>query len=122
MNAPDVTARRWQVIDLAGLPPTDCPCGSAQRALTDCADSPISVHRVEIRADARVHYHRRHTEIYYILECAADSAIELDGERISVSTGQCVLIPPGVRHRAIGRMTVLNLVSPPFDPEDEWFD
>jgi hypothetical protein len=33
-----------------------------------------------------------------------------------------VLIPPGVRHRAVGRMTILNMVVPPFDPADEWFD
>ena len=33
-----------------------------------------------------------------------------------------VLIPPGVRHRAVGRMTILNVVVPPFDPADEWFD
>ena len=30
--------------------------------------------------------------------------------------------PPGVRHRAVGRMTILNVVVPPFDPADEWFD
>jgi len=34
----------------------------------------------------------------------------------------CIVIKPGVRHRAIGRMTVLNIVIPKFDPTDEWFD
>jgi hypothetical protein len=28
--------------------------------------------------------------------------------------------PPGVVHRAIGKMTVLNIVYPKFDPADEW--
>ena len=60
--------------------------------------------------------------IYYILECAAGAAIELDGERVPVATGHAVMIPPGVRHRAVGRMTILNVVVPPFDPADEWFD
>jgi hypothetical protein len=32
------------------------------------------------------------------------------------------MIPPGVRHRALGRMRVLIVVLPKFDPEDEWFD
>jgi hypothetical protein len=32
------------------------------------------------------------------------------------------MIPPGVGHRAGGRMTVLNVVVPPFDPADGWFD
>ena len=36
--------------------------------------------------------------------------------------GVAILIPPGVRHRAVGRMTILNVVVPPFDPADEWFD
>jgi hypothetical protein len=27
-----------------------------------------------------------------------------------------------VRHRAIGRMQVLIVVYPKFDPADEWFD
>jgi hypothetical protein len=30
--------------------------------------------------------------------------------------------PAEVRHRAAGRMTVLNVVVPPFDPADESFD
>ncbi len=68
------------------------------------------------------HYHREHTEIYYILECAAGAAIELDDERVPVTAGHAVMIPPLVRHRAVGRMTVLNVVVPPFDPADEWFD
>jgi hypothetical protein len=31
----------------------------------------------------------------------------------------CILIRPGVRHRAVGRMTVLIVVLPKFDPDDE---
>ena len=53
---------------------------------------------------------------------AAGAAVELDGERMAVGPGGAVLIPPGVRHRAAGRMTILNVVVPPFDPADEWFD
>lgn len=48
--------------------------------------------------------------------------MELDGQRLPIGVGQCVLIPPGVRHRAIGNMTVLVIVYPKFDPRDEWFD
>jgi hypothetical protein len=33
-----------------------------------------------------------------------------------------VLIPPGVRHRAMGRMTILDVAVPPFDPADERID
>ena len=48
--------------------------------------------------------------------------VKLDGERMALGPGGAVLIPPGVRHRAVGRMTILNVVVPPFDPADEWFD
>jgi hypothetical protein len=48
--------------------------------------------------------------------------MQLDDEIIPVHAGMCILIRPLTRHRAIGRMTVLNIVLPKFDPEDEWFD
>jgi mannose-6-phosphate isomerase-like protein (cupin superfamily) len=110
------------VADYSTIEPVRCPCGWARRAFAEVPDAPASVHRVEVEADARTHYHREHTEIYYILECAAGAAIELNGERVPVGAGHAVMIPPGVRHRAIGRMTLLNVVVPPFDPTDEWFD
>lgn len=110
------------VADYSAIEPIRCPCGWARRAFSDVPDAPASVHRVEVEVDARTHYHREHTEIYYILECAAGAAIELDGERVAVRAGHAVMIPPGVRHRAVGRMTILNVVVPPFDPADEWFD
>jgi mannose-6-phosphate isomerase-like protein (cupin superfamily) len=110
------------IADYATIEAIRCPCGWARRAFADAPDAPASVHRVEIELDARTHYHRAHTEIYYILECDVSAAIELDGKRVSVKTGHAVMIPPGVRHRAVGRMTVLNVVVPPFDAADEWFD
>jgi len=48
--------------------------------------------------------------------------MELDGERVEVRTGSTIFIPPGVRHRAIGKMRIVNIPVPAFDPEDEWFD
>jgi mannose-6-phosphate isomerase-like protein (cupin superfamily) len=113
---------RPQVIDMAALPGVDCPCGTARRAFEDLADLPITIHQTEISTDARTHYHRRLTEVYYILQCHGDAQMQLDDQLIPLMPGRCVLIPPGVRHRAIGRMTVLVVVTPKFDPEDEWFD
>ncbi len=76
----------------------------------------------EISVDARLHYHKRLTETYYFLECGADAKIQLDEEAIDVHPGMCILIRPGTRHRAIGKMKVLIVVLPKFDPADEWFD
>jgi mannose-6-phosphate isomerase-like protein (cupin superfamily) len=80
------------------------------------------MHQIEISTDAQLHYHKRLTETYYFLECGPDAQMQLDDEMIEVRAGMCVVIPPGVRHRAIGRMRVLNIVLPEFDPADEWFD
>jgi hypothetical protein len=48
--------------------------------------------------------------------------LELDGERMAVGPGGAVLIPPEVRHRVAGRMTILSVVVPPFDPTNESCD
>ena len=45
--------------------------------------------------------------------------MELDDERVEISPGDVIHIPPGVRHRAVGSLTILNIVTPPFDPADE---
>jgi hypothetical protein len=72
--------------------------------------------------DARSHDRREHTGIDDVLECAAGTAVELDGERMAVGSAGAVLNRPGMRHRAAGRMTIPNIVVPPFDPADESFD
>lgn len=116
------TAARYVVEDFATVPPAACPCGFARRAFVDVADFPGTLHRTEITLDARRHYHRQHTEVYYFLECQAGAEMELDDDRLPVRPGMCIWIPPGVRHRAIGRMSVIILSLPKFDPDDEWFD
>lgn len=111
-----------RVVHLPELSPLRCPCGWARRAFADLPDAPASIHLVEIERDARTHYHRAHTEVYYVLACAEGAGVELDGEVVPVRPGAAVLISPGVRHRAVGNMQILNVVVPPFDPADEWFD
>jgi mannose-6-phosphate isomerase-like protein (cupin superfamily) len=97
-----------------------CPCGFAQRAFTLPENDAATVHIVDIRQDAQVHYHKEHTEIYLILE--GEGHLELDGARVPVRPFSTVLIRPGCRHRAVGRLRVVNICIPPFDPADEWFD
>ncbi len=112
--------RRYRIVDLASLPGVSCPCGTARRAFADVAEFPGTIHLTEIKADASLHFHRTLTETYYILECSPDARMQLDDEFISLRPGRCILIPPGVRHRAIGEMTVLIVVFPKYDPEDEY--
>lgn len=115
---------RYDIVDLAAIPGVPCPCGTAKRAFTDAAEKTASIHLVDISTEARPHYHKTHTEIYYILE--GTGHLELDGERVPVAPGAAVLIKPGCRHRAIpstgAQLKLLNIPIPAFDPADEWFD
>ena len=96
--------------------------GQARRAFADVADFPGTIHITDISQDARRHYHKTLTETYVILECGPDARMELDDEIIPIRERQAIVIPPGVRHRALGKMTVLIVALPKFDPSDEWFD
>ena len=60
------------------------------------------------------------TEIYVVLE--GEGHLELDGQMIAVKPMTSVMIKPGCRHRAIGKMRILNIAVPAFDAGDEWFD
>ncbi len=88
----------------------------------DVQSVPYSLHLTEIFEDARPHYHKQLTETYFILECEEDAQIELDGQLFPIAPHQAVVIHPGTRHRAVGRMKVAIVASPKFDPTDEWFD
>lgn len=111
---------RYRFAHLADIEPTRCPCGYAKRAFTDDPDQIASMHVVQIEEDSKTHYHKKTTEIYFILEGRGE--IELDGERKPVSSGDAIMIKPGCRHRAIGKLKILNVPVPAFDPQDEWFD
>jgi mannose-6-phosphate isomerase-like protein (cupin superfamily) len=110
------------VVRLPQLPPVDCPCGTARRAFTDVPGFSATVHLTHITSDAKLHYHRIQTEVYVVVACGDDAAIELDGVVQPVFPLTAIHIPPGVRHRAVGEMTVLIYCTPKFDPRDEHFD
>ena len=80
--------RRWRIVDFAEIAGVACPCGTARRAFADVADFPVTVHRTDISADARVHYHRRLTEVYYILECGPDAEWSSTASGVPLRAGQ----------------------------------
>jgi mannose-6-phosphate isomerase-like protein (cupin superfamily) len=116
MNPPSKPYRVVQFDQVLGV---QCPCGVARRALADVPEFPGTIHRTQITAAAKLHFHHRLSETYYVLECGDDAKMQLDDDLVSVKPGTCVFIPPGVRHRAVGRMTVLIVCLPKFDPDDE---
>jgi len=112
--------KKYSIMKISDIKPVICPCGSTRRAFVDDPDRTASLHVVEIKADSEIHYHKKLTEIYYILEGCGK--MELDGRKFAVSPGTTILIKPGCRHRAIGKLKLLNVPIPAFDPHDEWFD
>lgn len=111
---------RYAIQKLTDLPGQPCPCGITRRGFAAEVGAPASVHLVEIKEDARTHYHKGMTEIYLVLEGVGE--MELDGERVPVEPMTSIMIHPGCRHRAIGKLRIINIAIPRFDPADEWFD
>jgi len=115
-----ISQPRYWVSQLDQMDGVQCPCGISRRAFVR-PDNPLAtLHMVDIRVNAEKHYHKKLTEIYLILE--GEGFMELDDDRIPVQPLTAIFIPPGVRHRAVGQMRIVNLPVPAFDPTDEWFD
>jgi mannose-6-phosphate isomerase-like protein (cupin superfamily) len=110
----------FMVANFDDIPAIPCPCGSARRAFAVPENHTATMHMVEIKEDSETHYHKKTTEIYYILE--GQGEMELDGQRVPVVPGSAIFIKPGCRHRAIGKLKILNVPIPAFDESDEWFD
>jgi len=97
-----------------------CPCGFSRRAFVSPDNTTATMHMVNIEADSKVHYHKKLTEIYLILE--GSGQMELDGRIVPVKPLTAIFIRPGCRHRAIGKMRIVNVSIPAFEPDDEWLD
>ena len=96
-------------------------CGWRDRLISreDAALDPAAwAHAVDIDG-AKLHYHKRSTELYYVLD--GDGTVTLDGEEHPVKKGSLVHIPPGVVHGAKGRMRVL-VVGIPDIADDDYFE
>lgn len=96
-------------------------CGWRDRLISqeDVDTAPAAwVHAVDIDG-AKLHYHKRSTELYYVLD--GEGTVSLDGTDHAVSKGSLVQIPPGVVHGAKGRMRVL-VVGIPDIAEDDYFE
>jgi mannose-6-phosphate isomerase-like protein (cupin superfamily) len=110
----------YMIAQLDEIVPLGCPCGLSRRAFVSDDNPVATLHVVNVTEDAQVHYHKKLTEIYLILE--GDGYVELDAERVPVKPMTAILIKPSCRHRAVGKMRIVNFCTPAFDPEDECFD
>ncbi|MDO8541467.1 MAG: cupin domain-containing protein [Opitutaceae bacterium] len=118
--APAAKAKNYMITQLDEVPPVRCPCGFARRGFATPDNQVATIHMVNIETDSQVHYHKKMTEIYLVLE--GTGFMELDGAKIPVKPMTSVFIKPGCRHRAVGKLKIINIPIPAFDPDDEWFD
>lgn len=112
--------KQYLIEQMDAMSPIQCPCGMTRRAFIDDPAQTASLHLLDVQEDAQVHYHKKITEIYFILE--GEGLMELDGEIVPVKPTAAIMIKPGCRHRAIGKLRVAITAIPAFDSKDEWFD
>ncbi len=96
-------------------------CGWRDRLISreDEGVSPAAwVHAVDIDG-ARPHFHKRSTELYYVLD--GSGTVTVGGVVHPVSRGSMVHIPPEVIHSAEGRMRVL-VVGIPDIADDDYYE
>ena|SRR5436190_2462767 len=110
----------YMIAHLDQVKPVRCPCGFARRAFASSPESLASMHLVDIEEDSRTHYHKKMTEMYLVLE--GEGEMELDGKKFPLQPMTAIYIKPGCRHRAIGKLKIINIPIPAFDEQDEWFD
>ena len=110
----------YMIAQLDEIESVKCPCGQSRRAFVSDDNETATMHMVDITEDSKVHYHKKLTEIYLILK--GSGHMELDGEMVAVKPMTAIFIRPGCRHRAVGKMRIVNIPIPAFDPNDEWFD
>ena len=84
-------------------------CGQIRCLVEEKDGAAGEVHLVQIQ-DAKLHYHERTDEFYYVV--SGQGKMALDGEEIELHTGVVVYVPRGVRHKAWGEVTVLVVCVP----------
>src|SRR4051812_24159997 len=84
-------------------------CGQIRPLIEEADGAAAEVHHVEID-HARLHYHEKTDEIYYVIE--GEGTMALDDEEVELRKGVVVYVPRGVKHKAVGRLTVLTVCIP----------
>jgi mannose-6-phosphate isomerase-like protein (cupin superfamily) len=111
---------KYLIAQLDEITQQRCPCGFTRRAFVSPDNPTATLHLLDVETDAQTHYHKKLTEVYLILE--GTGHMELDGERVPIKPMTSIMIQPGCRHRAVGKLRIAVIPIPAFDPADEWFD
>ena len=95
--------------DPADVEPWAETCGRIRPLIEEQDEAAAEVHHVEID-NAKLHYHERTDEFYHVI--SGTGTMLLDDEEIALRPGVVVYVPRGVRHKAVGKLTVLTICIP----------
>src|SRR5262249_40356688 len=95
--------------DPAEVKPWAETCGQIRPLIEEQDGAAGEVHHVEID-DAKLHYHAQTDEFYYVID--GKGTMVLDDEQIELHKGVVVYVPRGVKHKAVGKLTVLTVCIP----------
>ncbi len=95
--------------DMLDVKPWTETCGQIRPLLEEKDGAAGEVHHLQI-TDAKLHFHERTDEIYYVLE--GQGRMRLNDEEIELHKDVVVYVPRGVKHRAWGNLTVLVVCIP----------
>ena len=103
------TVARFLRRDPTDVEPWAETCGQIRPLIEEHDEAAAEVHHVEI-VDAKLHYHEKTDEVYYVIE--GQGTMILDDEEIELHEGVVVYVPRGVKHKAVGKLTVLTVCIP----------
>jgi mannose-6-phosphate isomerase-like protein (cupin superfamily) len=103
------TATQFIRRELSEITPWMETCGEIRCLLEEKDGTAAEVHHLLIH-DAKLHYHAKTDEVYYIL--GGQGQMQLDNETIELHEGVCVYVPRGIKHRAWGDLKVLVVCIP----------
>ncbi len=112
--------RGYEIAQFDEIAALQCSCGATRRAFVSAANGVTSIHRLDLRINATPHYHKKMTEVYYVLE--GEGAVEINGQDVPVKRGTAVMIKPGSFHCGKGKMRLLVICIPAYSDSDEFFD
>jgi mannose-6-phosphate isomerase-like protein (cupin superfamily) len=103
-------ATRFLRRDPTDVEPWAETCGQIRPLVEEADGAAAEIHHVEIQ-DAKLHYHARTDEFYYIID--GTGTMVLDDEELELHPGVVVYVPRCVKHKAVGRLTILTICIPP---------
>lgn len=105
MNAIGKCLRR----DPAEVAPWAETCGQIRPLVEEQDGAAAEIHHVQID-NAKLHFHAQTDEFYYVID--GQGTMILDDDEIELHPGVVVYVPRGVKHKAIGKLTVLTVCIP----------